>query len=156
MADTRSMAPFQGGDPYRARKWVGAALWVVGQLSGLALLLLVFGILPLFMGNPLQTFFGFAVGAMLAFPAMCVYLTFPRLLDRYDPEPLYALVLCLLWGACAATGFSALINSGVGAVAASAFGAQAGDAVGAVVSAPLVEEFWKGLAFLGVFYFLRS
>jgi RsiW-degrading membrane proteinase PrsW (M82 family) len=93
---------------------------------------------------------------MLAFPAMCVYLTFPRLLDRYDPEPLYALVLCLLWGACAATGFSALINSGVGAVASSAFGAQAGDAVGAVVSAPLVEEFWKGLAVLGVFYFLRS
>lgn len=143
-------------DPYRTRKIVGAILWLLGQGVGFVLLILLFGLLPLLQANPGQAFFGMAVGATLAFPAMCVYLTFPRLLDRYDPEPLYALVLCLLWGAVAACGFSALINSGVGMVATAIAGPQAGDAVGAVISAPFVEEFWKGIAVLGVFYFLRN
>lgn len=143
-------------DPYRTRKIVGGILWLLGQAVGFVLLLLLFGLLPLLQANPGQAFFGMAVGAALAFPAMCVYLTFPRLLDRYDPEPLYALVLCLLWGAVAACGFSALINTGVGAIAAAIAGPQAGDAVGAVISAPIVEEFWKGIAIVGVFYFLRN
>lgn len=154
--------PYRGGassamiDPYRTRKVVGLVLWLLGQAGGLALLLLLFGLLPLLEANPGRTFFAMAVGATLAFPAMCVYLTFPRLLDRYDPEPLYALVLCLLWGACAACGFSALINSGVGAAATAIGGSQMGDIVGAVISAPLTEEAWKGLAVAGVFYFLRN
>lgn len=150
-------------DPYRARKLVGGVLWTIGQISGLALLVVLFGLLPLLESNPSRTFFALAVGALLAFPAMCVYLTFPRLLDRYDPEPVYALILCLLWGAVAACGWSALINSllgeGAGMIMAAVAGPEAAarvaDVVGAVISAPLVEEFWKGIAVLGVFYFLR-
>jgi RsiW-degrading membrane proteinase PrsW (M82 family) len=151
----QGVGPTRIADPYRTRKLFGAALWILGQLAGAVLLLLIFGLLPLLEENPGRTFFGMAVGATLAFPAMCVYLTFPRLLDRYDPEPLYALVLCLFWGAVAACGFSALINSGVGLVVENVMPGS-GDAVGAVVSAPLVEEFWKGLAVLGVAYFLRN
>lgn len=151
-------------DPYRTRKIVGLVLWFLGQGSGLVLLVLLFGLLPLLEANPFQAFFGMAVGATLAFPAMAVYLTFPRLLDRYDPEPVYALTLCLLWGAIAACGYSALINSVIGegagmiatAVAGPAAGAEAANVVGAVISAPLVEELFKGLAVLGVFYFLRN
>ncbi len=151
-------------DPYRTRKIIGLVLWTLGQISGLALLVLLFGVLPSFQENARQAFFGMAIGAALAFPAMVVYLTFPRLLDRYDPEPLYALTLCLSWGAVAACGFSALINSvigeGAGLIAASIHGPEVGqrtaEIVGAVISAPLVEEFWKGIAVLGVFYFLRN
>lgn len=151
-------------DPYRTRKIVGLALYCLGQMIGLALLVYIFGILVSGEQNADQLFFGMAVGAGLAFPAMVVYLTFPRLLDRYDPEPLYALLLCLSWGAVAACGFSAWINSeisaGAGIIATALGGPQVGlqaaEVVGAVISAPLVEEFWKGVAVLGVFYFLRN
>src|SRR5690606_37853323 len=80
-------------------------------------------------------------------PAMCVYLLVPRLLDRYDPEPLYALVMALGWGAIAACGFSAVVNTIVAETL--------GEAASAVVSAPLVEEASKGMLLLGFFYFLR-
>lgn len=143
-------------DPYRARKVVGGILWLIGQSVGLLLLVILFGLLPLLQVNAARTFFAMAVAALLAFPAMFVYLIFPRLLDRYDPEPPYALVLCLLWGACAACGFSALINSIVGEVATAVAGPWAGRALATAVVAPIVEEFWKGLAVLGVFYFLRN
>lgn len=143
-------------DPYRTRKIVGGVLWLLGQGAGAILLILLFGLLPLLEADPGRTFFGMAVGATLAFPAMCVYLTLPRLLDRYDPEPLYALILCLGWGACAACGFSALINSGVGAVATAMGGPDVGNVVGAVICAPLTEEAFKGIAVIGVFYFLRN
>jgi RsiW-degrading membrane proteinase PrsW (M82 family) len=92
-----------------------------------------------------------AVGGLLAFPAALVYLTFPRLLDRYDPEPAYALLMALAWGGVAACGFSALVNSAVSA----GIGGSVGEAVGAVVSAPIVEEASKGILLLGFFYFLR-
>jgi RsiW-degrading membrane proteinase PrsW (M82 family) len=142
-------------DPYRTRKIVGLTLWSVGQAGGLLLLVVLFGLPPLLEANPFRTFFSMAVGGMLAFPAMAIYLTFLRLLDRYDPEPLDALVLCLLWGACAATGYSALVNSVIAEFTTALAGPSVGGFVGAVISAPVVEEFWKGLAVWGVFYYLR-
>jgi RsiW-degrading membrane proteinase PrsW (M82 family) len=95
------------------------------------------------------------MGAVLALPAGVMYLTFPRLLDRYDPEPWYALLGCLFWGAIAACGFSVTINSLVSEGVANVYGAEAGEIVGAVICAPLVEEFWKGIAVFGMFYFLK-
>ncbi|MBK7774696.1 MAG: PrsW family intramembrane metalloprotease [Sandaracinaceae bacterium] len=88
-------------------------------------------------------------------PAGVMYLTFPRLLDRYDPEPWYALLGCLFWGGIAACGFSVTINSLVGEAVGSMYGAEAGDIVGAVICAPIVEEFWKGMAVFGMFFFLK-
>ncbi len=141
-------------DPERVRRNAGFFLFGIGNLVGGLLLL------GLFVGMPVSTgdfgLLGYmCLGAMLAFPAGAMYLTVPRLLDRYDPEPWYALVGCLVWGGVAACGFSAVINTAAGAVAADVLGAQAGDAVGAVLSAPFVEEFWKAMGVLGVFYFLR-
>lgn len=154
----------QIADPYRTRKMVGGVLWFLLQAVGFVLLIVFFGVLPLLEANPGRAILAYMVGACLAFPAMVVYLTLPRLLDRYDPEPLYALLLCLLWGAVAACGFSALINTVVGEVTLALLRSSMGpgdamqmaNAVGAVLSAPFVEEFWKGLAILGVFYFLRN
>lgn len=143
-------------DPYKVRRWVGYSLWTLGQLIGGGLFLLLFIIAPLFEANPSGAYFRMGIGAVLALPAMLAYLTFPRLLDRYDPEPLYALLLALLWGALAACGFSALINSLVGGLAANLLGPEAGDAIGAILSAPFVEEFWKGLMVVGIAYFLRQ
>ena len=61
----------------------------------------------------------------------------------------------LAWGAIAACGIAATVNTGVEAVAGAFGGKEFAEAIGACVSAPIVEEGMKGLAVLGVFYFLR-
>lgn len=137
-------------DPERTRRHIGLALYLVGLAIGGLLLLLTFIGIPVATGH-----FGMlglmCIGAVLALPAGAVYLTVPRLLDRYDPEPWYALFGCLLWGGIAATGYAAVINSVVGEV----IGGSAGELVATVVSAPIVEEGFKGLAIFGVAFFLR-
>jgi RsiW-degrading membrane proteinase PrsW (M82 family) len=54
-----------------------------------------------------------------------------------------------------ATGAAGFINTIVHLQVTALFGKAAGDFAGAVISAPLCEEFFKGLAVLGTFYFLR-
>ena len=137
-------------DPERTRRNIGLALYLVGMGFGGLLLFMVLIGLPVLSGD-LDMVAYICVGAFLALPAGAMYLTVPRLLDRYDPEPWYALLGCLFWGGVAATGYSAIINS----LVHEGLGGQTGEVVSTVVSAPLVEEFWKGLGVLGVFYFLR-
>jgi RsiW-degrading membrane proteinase PrsW (M82 family) len=133
---------------------VGLWLFWIGSLLGAALSVVLFLVPPLTAGDTSELN-AMLSGALLAFPAGVVYLTVPRMLDRYDPEPWYALCGCLLWGALAAVGFSALINTSVASLAGGLGGPAAAALAGAVVSAPIVEEFWKGLGVLGVFLFLR-
>lgn len=134
-------------DPEHSRRTVGLALWALGVIAGGALLQAIFLLAPLGGAHPDQHFLAMLTGASLAFPAVAVYLTVPRLLDRYDPEPGWALALVFVWGAVAACGFSATVNSAVHAAA--------GDDVAAVVSAPLVEEFFKALALFAMWFFWR-
>jgi RsiW-degrading membrane proteinase PrsW (M82 family) len=143
----RDPPPAHMPDPERGRRMVGLVLYVLGMIAGAILLVLLFFLVPVVMGIGPQMSVAMLVGAILAFPAMCVYLLVPRLLDRYDPEPLYALVMALAWGAVAACGFSAMVNTIVGAIL--------GDVASSVVSAPLMEEASKGMLLLGFFYFLR-
>lgn len=139
----------------KSRRNTGLALFFVGTSIGAVLLVASLLVPPLFTSDPLRQYLQMFVGALLAFPAGLVYLTLPRLLDRYDPEPWYALVGCLVWGGIAACGFSVVINSTVGGLATAIAGPDAGLVMGAVVSAPITEEFWKALGVLGVFWFLR-
>ncbi|MBX3272595.1 MAG: PrsW family intramembrane metalloprotease [Sandaracinaceae bacterium] len=138
-------------DPERTRRAVGCGCWSFGMGVGAFLLVLLFVLFPAVQGMGLATMQAMCVGAVLAIPAMFVYLTVPRLLDRYDPEPWYALLMALLWGAVASCGLSALINSLVGEV----IGGEVGNVVSLVISAPVVEEATKGMLVLGYLYFLR-
>ena len=133
-------------DPERTRRAVGCGCYTVMMGIGALLFFVLFIVFPATQDGT-TTLKAMLVGAVLAFPAMVVYLTVPRLLDRYDPEPWYALLMALAWGGVAACGISALINTGVGAVF--------NDTVGMVLSAPIVEEAMKGMLVLGYFYFLR-
>jgi RsiW-degrading membrane proteinase PrsW (M82 family) len=158
---TRPMATGVGAapgmpSPYQTRHRIGCALWIAGMLGGGVLFLLVFGIGTLLEDNPVQTLLAMALGALIAFPAMVVYLTFPRLLDRYDPEPAWALLLALGWGAVAAVGVAGFVNTGVDIAIEALFGGGAGEAISVVVSAPLCEEAMKGIFVVGVFFFLRD
>ena len=140
-------------DPEKNRRVIGIVLYTLFMLSGALLIALVF-LIPAFMGDAGDEFAAMGLGALLALPPLVVYLWLPWVIDRYDPEPWWALALVLAWGGVAAIGFAAFINTGVHIV----FGAidpGLGTFMTVCVSAPLVEEFWKGLAIFGIFYFVR-
>lgn len=138
----------------KTRRVVGWAVYVLGMLVGGLLLFALFLVPPLLDAKSLMLQ-AMGTGALFALPLLGVYIWVPWIVDRYDPEPLWALVAVLLWGAIAACGFSAAINSLVGGVAYLIGGKSFGEVVGACISAPLVEEFFKGFAIFWMFYFRK-
>jgi RsiW-degrading membrane proteinase PrsW (M82 family) len=144
---------FAAPDRFRIR--IGLALFSFALVVGAALLIFEFFLPPLYEPDPVRAYTFMLLGALLAFPAAMVYLLIPRLLDRYDPEPWQALLCALLWGGIVACGLSAFLNSAAASVAASLGIEQTGETFAAVLSAPVVEELWKGLGIIGFFYFLR-
>ncbi|MCL2824673.1 MAG: PrsW family intramembrane metalloprotease, partial [Polyangiaceae bacterium] len=144
---------------HRGRKIVGAILYAVFMLLGTGLLLLGDLLLPLIIDHKcgVSSYYHYVfVGASLAIPAVIAYLFVPVIIDRYDPEPWWALLLAFLWGGFAATGMAGVLNTIAGAFGGS-IGGQVGEVLlSSVVSAPLVEEFLKGMLILGLFIFLRT
>ena len=130
-------------------------MYLLAMFVGGGLLLAVFLIPPLFGANPGDEYSGMLLGGVLAFPAAFAYLCVPWVVDRYDPEPLWCLAVSFAWGAIASCGFAATINTMAGFVGAGVAGADFGEAFAACVSAPLVEEAFKGLGVFGMFYFLK-
>jgi RsiW-degrading membrane proteinase PrsW (M82 family) len=142
-------------DPERGRRVAGLALWIIAILAGIVLNV-AFQFLEIFGSkNPDRMLSAVIEGAVFAFVPLCVYLTVPAVLDRYDPEPWWCLAMAFLWGAIVATGFAGFINTFVSVAATAVAGKEAGAFVGAVISAPICEEAFKGMAVLGTFYFLR-
>ena len=142
-------------DPERGRRIVGAVIYSLFMLGGLVALVFFFLVLPLMSDDPGSEYVAMGVGAACAIPPLIVYLWIPRLIDRYDPEPWWALALVFGWGAIAACGVACTINTGV-EVAANAIGGKGfAEVAGACISAPIVEEGMKGMAVFGVFFFLK-
>ncbi|WP_437995618.1 PrsW family glutamic-type intramembrane protease [Sorangium sp. So ce185] len=140
-------------DPDRRRRIAGLWLWANGIVAGAVLnvIFTLFGVIE--SGGSMLG--AMVVGALFAFPPLVLYLFVPMVIDRYDPEPWWCLLMAFLWGALAATGFSILINTGVHVGVSSSFGEPMGELVSASVSAPFAEELFKGLGVFGFFYFLR-
>lgn len=84
------------------------------------------------------------IGAVLGLVPLVIVLPVLTWLDRVEPEPRSSRIHAVLWGAAVAGFISGVVNSLV------AIGA--GEAWAAVVSAPLIEEFTKGL---GIYWALR-
>jgi len=84
------------------------------------------------------------LGISLGLVPLVVVLPVLAWLDRVEPEPFRSRLHAVLWGATVAGFVSGIVNS----IVAYGFG----EAWAAVVSAPLVEEFTKGL---GVYWALR-
>jgi RsiW-degrading membrane proteinase PrsW (M82 family) len=142
-------------DPERNLRTIGLVIYLLGMmLGGFLLLLLLFA--PALVSKhadvEIQATF---VGALFALPMLAVYLWIPWIVDRYDPEPLWALALALSWGGIAACGFSGLINTLVHEFGEAALGKGAGEVLSACISAPLVEEGTKGMAIFFMFFFWR-
>jgi RsiW-degrading membrane proteinase PrsW (M82 family) len=142
-------------DPERTRRIVGAVIYIVMMLGGAAALVLFFLVMPLESPDPEAVYESMGIGALCAIPPLAIYLWIPRLIDRYDPEPWWALALVLGWGAIAACGVAATVNTGVELAATEIGGKEFGQIAGVCFSAPIVEEGMKGIGVFGVFYFLR-
>jgi RsiW-degrading membrane proteinase PrsW (M82 family) len=94
-------------------------------------------------------------GALFALPMLLVYLWVPWIVDRYDPEPAWALLMVLSWGAIGACGISAMVNTTVMWLGNQVAGFRTGEILAICFGAPLVEEFTKGLAVFFMFYVMR-
>jgi protease PrsW len=143
-------------DPHQTRRRVGLVLWIAMMLIGIVLNI-IFQILEIFGAkNPGRMFDSVLTGILCATLPLGFYLFVPAIIDRFDPEPWWSLTMAFLWGAVVATGFAGMVNTLVHIGVADVFGKAAGDFITPVICAPLCEEFFKGLAVAGAFYFLRK
>jgi RsiW-degrading membrane proteinase PrsW (M82 family) len=142
-------------DPTRhapAQRSLTGVIVVLGMMAvgvGLGLLLALMTAFELGLGVSI-------VGVLVAFAPAPIYILLWLWLDRYDPEPAWALGGTLLWGAGAATFVSSILNTIFGVVVHQATGnAGLSQFLSASLSAPFVEEGAKGLAVLFIFLALR-
>jgi RsiW-degrading membrane proteinase PrsW (M82 family) len=147
LADLGMYHPDRDRAPLRQGRWWGLGCLI---LLGSALAFFIAGWILLELG-----FVGTLVGGLVAFLPAPLYLLLFLWLDRYDPEPAWALVGAFAWGALFAVVVSMVVNTLFGAVSTALAGPEAGGVLTAVVSAPLIEESTKGLGVLVFWFFLR-
>jgi protease PrsW len=138
----------------RALSFIGGGLWALGCLIGAAILCKDFVIEPLLSGRT-DILVNEFIAALIAVPACAVYVWVPLIIDRYEPEPWWMLLMTFLWGALAAAGFSVLVNTAWAEQGQSIGGELGGDILGGMISAPFTEEACKGVAVLGLLWFMR-
>jgi RsiW-degrading membrane proteinase PrsW (M82 family) len=119
----------------------------IGGITALIVVILMFANLG---------FKGTLIGGIMAFIPAPFYLMLFLWIDRYDPEPAWALATAFSWGALFSILVSFVVNTFFGSVAAALIGGPQGDVLSAVISAPLIEEGTKGLGVLMFLIFLRK
>lgn len=100
-------------------------------------------------------FGNFFVGGILAFMPAPFYVLVFVWLDRFDPEPAWALVGAFMWGSLFSLLVSYILNSMFGLAASRVASGEAANTIAAILSAPPVEEGSKGLGLLLILIFLR-
>jgi RsiW-degrading membrane proteinase PrsW (M82 family) len=93
--------------------------------------------------------------AAASIPAL-IYATIVLRLDRYETEPLRAVLACFMWGAVGAILFSVAAGLLLQIAVEEVLGANVAEAASVVFGAPLVEESFKGIAVLAVLIFARD
>ncbi|MBT2519268.1 PrsW family intramembrane metalloprotease [Streptomyces sp. ISL-90] len=137
--------------PQRARSG-GAAFAIVGILLGVVVGLLVLAYLAVALGVS-----ALAIGSLLAVVPLAIVLLAVRWVDRWEPEPRWALWFAFLWGAAVSVAAALIIDLGLQLLLAFAEpGGSPNEAMAAVVQAPIVEETAKGIGVLLLYAFSRS
>ncbi|QAY74379.1 PrsW family intramembrane metalloprotease [Agromyces protaetiae] len=97
------------------------------------------------------------VATVLALIPLTLVLLAVRWVDRWEPEPRWALWFAFLWGAAVSIAIALLVDLGV-QIAAAVLHPESGtdEVIQAVVQAPIVEEFAKGVGVLLIYAFARS
>jgi RsiW-degrading membrane proteinase PrsW (M82 family) len=125
----------------------GAGPMPVGE-GVLLIILAIFGLAVLGLtGLNLGIKIAFFSSVIALMPAM-IYLSIFLWLDRFDPEPPRTLAFAFAWGATVSIFFSGIIND--------LFGAALGDTLTGIVTAPIIEEGFKGIGVLLVALLFRK
>ena len=148
--------PKPGPSPYGShQRWEQRhnrrVLLPVLGLVGLAIpALIVLGLLTTNVGNAPML-----VGTMSAvLPVLPVVAAF-LWVDRWEPEPSGLLLAAFLWGAGVSVLGAGLVNDTAAVLGDHILGEGSGDLVGAVVSAPIIEEAFKGAFLIGLVWWRR-
>lgn len=150
-AQNPSPAPPIWTAPPKARAG-GLAFAIVGIVVGGFVGLLVIAYIAIGFGLPTL-----AIGSLLALVPLAVVLLAVRWVDRWEPEPRWALWFAFLWGAAVSVAIALIVDLGVQlALAYAEPGGARDEALQAVVQAPIVEELAKGIGVLLIFAFSRS
>jgi RsiW-degrading membrane proteinase PrsW (M82 family) len=128
--------------------WLGCVLAAVSLLAIGLVVLLVVAAVPDRVGLLLSV-------TAATIPAL-IYATIVLRLDRYEVEPLRAVLACFTWGAVGAILFSLATSLLFQFAVEEALGTEIAAAASVVIGAPLVEESFKGIAVLAVLIFARD
>ena len=131
----------------RLRAWVILGVAAVG-------LLLAAAVISVYLGSIFGVQVALFSAAVAAIPLGIVIPTF-LWLDRFEAEPTRFLLLAFGWGAFAATIISALLNTSAQAALKAVTDPESAALGTAVLVAPIVEETFKGLLVLLVWWLLR-
>ena len=96
------------------------------------------------------------VGTIVAFFPAPFYLLALLLIDRFDPEPGWAIAASFAWGGLVAILISMVMNTMFGTAMGGIAGERQGDTLMAIISAPIFEEGTKGVFLLLLLIFLRK
>jgi RsiW-degrading membrane proteinase PrsW (M82 family) len=127
--------------------------------TGIGLAVGIAGVIGLMLIAIMISIMGFkaaVTGAVMAFLPAPFYILLFLWIDRYDPEPYWALLAAFGWGSLFSLLVSFVVNTFFGSVAAALIGAPQGDVLSAVISAPFIEEATKGLGVVMFLVFLRK
>lgn len=96
------------------------------------------------------------IGILFATLPIPIYVLLILWIDRYESEPLWMLAMAFFWGATFAAFMAIIINSLIGRALAESYDLITGRFYAMVVSAPIVEEFSKGIVLFILFWWKRD
>jgi RsiW-degrading membrane proteinase PrsW (M82 family) len=97
-----------------------------------------------------------AVGILFATLPVPIYVLLILWIDRYESEPLWMLATAFFWGATFAAFISIVVNSLVGKFIAQTYDMYTGRFYAMVISAPIIEEFAKGMVLFALFFWKKD
>lgn len=125
---------------------------IVGIILSAALLLVVLGYFMITLGAS-----AVLISSLIAVLPLLAVLFAVRWIDRWEPEPRWALAFALLWGAGVSVVISLLVDLAVQlTLAASGGPSEASEAMSLAIQAPIVEELAKGLGVLLLVWIARK
>lgn len=96
------------------------------------------------------------IGILFATLPVPIYVLLILWIDRYESEPLWMLATAFFWGATFAAFIAIVINSLAVRILSETYDVFTGRYYALVVSAPIVEEFSKGLVLFALFFWKKD
>ena len=159
MTDHRNLAYTVGGTPIpmpqiAASRSARAIRFVIASIVLLVMMLM--GLLTLLIVGAETGGVNLAIGAMVGLLPVPFYLLVILWIDRYESEPLWLLAFTFFWGATVSVFASIILNTLNEGVVTAALGNAAGSFFGLTISAPIVEESFKGSVLFLLYFWQRE